>query len=134
MSRWFSASTSEGLVDLAGGLVSTDVLSSGPLAACTGLALSPAVGSLSVADSGVCANVIAGIDIAIETATTAMRVQAASNRIILPSHSTSRSYLPQSVLSILSRRLRGYLTKRKKLYVKEIGGPQEGVGLKYTLA
>ena len=52
MSRWFSASTSERLADLAGGLVSTDVLSSGPLAACTGLALSDAAGLLSVVDFG----------------------------------------------------------------------------------
>ena len=91
MSRWFSASTSERLADLAGGLVSTDVLSSGPLAACTGLALSDAAGLLSVVDSVVCANIIAGMETAIETATTAMWVQAVSNRIILPSYSTSRS-------------------------------------------
>ena len=134
MSRWFSPSISEAISDLARGSVSTDVLSSGPLAACTGLALSPAVGSLSVADSGVCANVIAGIDSVIATATSTIRNPVVNNWIIPPSQSTSRSCLPQSVLSILSRRLRGYLTKRKKPYVKEIGGPQEGVGLKYTLA
>ena len=29
---------------------------------------------------------------------------------------------------------RGHLTKRKKSYVKEIWGRQEGVGLEYTLA
>ena len=33
----------------------------------------------------------------------------------------------QSVLPILSRRLRGHLIKREKSYVKEICGPQEGV-------
>ena len=39
----------------------------------------------------VCANIIAGMETAIETATTVMRVQAVSNRIILPSYSTSHS-------------------------------------------
>ena len=87
-----------------------------------------------MADSLFCANVIAGIDTAIETAISAIRVPAANNRIILPSYSTSRScfFSISSVHSLTP--FKGSLHETEKSCTKEICGPQEGVQLEYTLA